>query len=252
MPYELKLEKFSGPLEKLLELIEARQLEITQISMAQVTDDFLNYLRTLMEGSRESADKLRTIADFISVASRLVLIKSKYLLPDLSLTEEEEFGMKDLERRLKIYQELRPTLKMLEKLWRAKNTEFGRPFLAIKGLGIGSGSGFFYPGDGLELDILMGSINKLFSSFGDLVEETKTIKEKIVSIEEKMQEIIGRLQTVVESSFTALSGSKSRAEIVIAFLAILHLAREQLIFLEQNEGFSDIIIRNKKQTVSGN
>ncbi len=73
MPYELKLEKFSGPLEKLLELIEERKLAVSEVSLAQVTDDFLKYLKTLTDAHAD----LRMIADFIVTASRLILIKSK-------------------------------------------------------------------------------------------------------------------------------------------------------------------------------
>ena len=238
--YELKLEKFNGPLEKLLELIEARQMEITQISLAQVTDDFLKYLKTL---SGEKVD-MRLIADFVAVASRLILIKSKYLLPDLTLTEEEESGMQDLERRLKIYQELKPTLKILAKLWGGGQKEFSRAYFMLGGLGTGvGGSGFFYPGEKLEIVGLLESLKNIFKDLDDFHVETKVIREKIVTIEEKMQEVIGRIQKVTESSLKNLSSAKSRSELIITFLAILHLAREQLISLEQNEAFSDIVIR---------
>src|SRR3989338_9156814 len=100
--YEFKTEKFQGPLEKLLELIEDKKLEITEISLAEVTNDFLQYLKTLTdadnmqtnaEGNAEQSgnlavnqieirENLRLLADFIAIASRLILIKSKSLLPD--------------------------------------------------------------------------------------------------------------------------------------------------------------------------
>jgi segregation and condensation protein A len=240
--YELKLEKFSGPLEKLLELIEARQMEITQISLAQVTDDFLKYLRTLSE---EKMD-MRLVADFISVASRLILIKSKHLLPDLALTEEEETGMKELERRLKIYQELKPALKILAKLWSGGEKELSRSYFMLGGLGTGEGgSGFFYPGEQLEVGGLFEAVKDIFKDLENFQLETKVVKEKIITIEEKMREIINRMQKEAESSLRALSGDKSRAERVITFLAILHLAHEQLVLLEQKTAFSDIIIRKQ-------
>lgn len=242
MSYELKLEKFSGPLEKLLELIEARQLEITQISMAQVTDDFLKYLKTL---SSAKAD-LRLVADFIAVASRLVLIKSKHLLPDLDLTEDEEAGMNDLERRLKIYKELKPTLKVLAQLWKSGRREFSRPYFLIGGIGAAEGgSGFFYPGKKLGPEELLSAMRNIMDAIETFEINTKTIREKIITIEEKMQEVINRLQGEGRASFKNMSGMKSRSEIIVIFLAILHLAREQLIFLEQSEGFSDIIVRRQ-------
>jgi segregation and condensation protein A len=242
MPYELKSEKFTGPLEKLLELIEARRMEITQVNLAQVTDDFLKYLKTLSGGEMD----MRLVADFIAVASRLILIKSKYLLPDLTLTEEEEMGMKDLERRLKIYQELKPTLKILAKLWSGGQKEFSRTYFALGGLGTGEGgSGFFYPGKKLELGVLFGAMRDIFKDLENFQLETKIIKEKIVTIEEKMKEVMERMQKQAELSLSALSGDKSRIDIIITFLAILHLARERLILLEQNSAFSDIIIKKQ-------
>src|SRR4051812_15045342 len=101
--YELKIGEFSGPLEKLLELIEAQKMDVSEVSMAKVTDDFLKYLETLKDPDSAIAvfpADLRVLADFISIASRLIFLKSKYLLPGLALSDEEEADIKDLEERL--------------------------------------------------------------------------------------------------------------------------------------------------------
>ena len=97
--YELKLKQFSGPIEKLLELIEEKKLNITELNLAEVTADFLNYLKTV-----EKLDP-KALADFLVVAAKLLLIKSKALLPDLKLTQEEETEIKDFTRRLIICKE---------------------------------------------------------------------------------------------------------------------------------------------------
>ena len=271
MTYEIKLEKFSGPLEKLLELMEERKLAINEVSLAQVTDDFLTYLRSLTNADsawidaeensaqrssapdlhpRDSASRLRTIADFIVVASRLILIKSKYLLPDLTLTGEEEEDIKDLQYRLRLYQELKPAMKVLQGLWRKKNTEFSRPYFLARGFAPdASQTGIFYPGDELSIEMLAGALQNVFETIQTYQFETQTIREKIVSIEEKMKEIVERLGMEVETSFARLSSSKSRTEIILIFLAILHLAREQLIFLEQAEQFSEITIKQSDTNI---
>ena len=88
--YQLNIQQFFGPIEKLLELIEEKKMEITDLNLAEVTADFLNYLKTLV-----NVDS-RVLADFVVVASRLLLIKSKALLPSLELTEEEEQDISDL------------------------------------------------------------------------------------------------------------------------------------------------------------
>jgi len=276
MSYEIKLEKFSGPLEKLLQLIEERKLAVNEVSLAQVTDDFLRYLRSLTDadssglrghvadhtdgksaesahGPYESASRLRLLADFIVVASRLILIKSKYLLPDLTLTGEEGADIKDLEYRLKLYQELKPAMKVLQGLWRKKNTEFSRPYFLARGFSSDAAqTRVFYPGEELSIEMLAGALQNVFETIQTYQLETQTIREKIVSIEEKMQEIVARLGMEVETSFTRLSGSKSRTEIILIFLAVLHLAREQLIFLEQAEQFSEITIKKTETTTETN
>ncbi|MDO8504557.1 MAG: ScpA family protein [Candidatus Liptonbacteria bacterium] len=236
MAYELKTEKFQGPLEKLLELIEERKLQVSEISLAEVTDDFLRYL----EG-RENID-FSTLADFISVASRLILIKSKSLLPDLTLSEEEEADIKDLERRLAFYQELKSAKKHFETLWNSKNHSHARQYMgsmdAIK---------VFYPGTRVTGDSLAASIARIFETVKKMSEEGELIREKIVSLEEKIKEVIKRVQEAGETSMGKLSHEKSKAEVIAIFLAILHLAREQLIRLEQTGNFSDIMIKNNEK-----
>lgn len=235
MNFELKLEKFSGPMEKLLELIEEKKLETREVSLAQVTDDFLEYLKSLSEKEVD----IRLIADFIAVASRLILIKSKFLLPDLTLTSEEEEQIKDLEGRLRLYQEIKPTLKIIAQLWRGRSKAFGRAYFLDRG----DVSGVFYPGEKLSLEPLIASLDKLFDGLHIFELETQTIREKIITIEEKIEEIVKRLEIELETRFADLSNAKARTEIIAIFLAVLHLARERLISLEQSGHFSDIIIR---------
>ncbi len=96
MEYQFKLEQFEGPLELLLSLIEDEKLDITSISLAKVTDQYLAYI--------ENEDQLPPdeVADFLVIAARLIYIKSKYLLPALEVAEDDEG---DLEAQLKIYRE---------------------------------------------------------------------------------------------------------------------------------------------------
>ena len=89
---------FEGPLDTLLSLIEKRKLFISDISLAQVADDYISYVKGLE--NFPIADS----AHFILIASTLVLIKSKSLLPTLTLSEEEEHSIDDLQARLREYQ----------------------------------------------------------------------------------------------------------------------------------------------------
>jgi len=263
MEYQLKLDNFSGPLEKLLELIEAQKMDVSEVSMARVTDDFLKYLVALKtsgladsaadEMALDALDKvrldLRVLADFISVASRLIFLKSKYLLPGLALTDEEEADIKDLEERLKRYQDLKPALRHLNALWSERHTSYSRPYFLGQGKGLAPGQTVFYPGRNLDLESLTGAFARLFEVMKSFEIETETIREKIITLEEKISEVLGRIQREGDMQFNNLSGEKSRSEMIVVFLAVLHLAREQLVLLEQIGNFSDIIVRNPSRIV---
>ncbi len=164
MTYELQVGEFKGPLDKLLELIEDEKLGINEVSLAKVTDGFLRYLEDLKsaigvadpgpdaygEGGDPAASSLfradlRLLADFVAVASRLIFLKSKYLLPGLELTEEEEADIKDLEARLRIYQELKPAIRILNTLWHESHRSYSRPYLAGKSAFLAEHA-IFYPG----------------------------------------------------------------------------------------------------------
>jgi segregation and condensation protein A len=244
--YELKLEKFSGPLEKLLELIEDQKLDVNEVSMAKVTDDFLKYLDTFKNGEVSlggfSSD-LRLLADFISVASKLIFLKSKYLLPNIELTEDEEIEIKDLESRLVIYRDLKPAFKLLSKFWKDGHRAYSRPYFLGRGGGLPRGQSVFYPGAKTDKQLLENSLYRIFEEMKVYSREEETIKGTIITLEEKIQEVFSRIQKEGDSSLNNLAIEKTRAEMIILFLAVLHLAREQFIRLEQIDNFSDIIIK---------
>src|SRR3989338_2971009 len=96
--FQIKTINFEGPFRLLLDLIEKRKLHISDVSLAQVTEDYLAYMNKL--GGLPPAE----VSSFILVASTLLLIKSKSLLPNLDLTSEEEGDIRNLEERLRLYE----------------------------------------------------------------------------------------------------------------------------------------------------
>lgn len=255
MEYEIQLEKWSGPLQKLLELIEAEELSVNEVSIAKVTDGFLKYLEKFRMGGGDHEEKfrvdLRILADFISVASKLIFLKSKHLLPGFLLTKEEEADIKDLEERLKIYAQLKPAQKHMHKLWRGNHRSYSRPYFLGRGAGLAPGQTFFYPGNALTIERLEGALGKIFDTVKAYAFETETIKEKIITLEEKIAEVVARVREEGGVRFEKLSSEKSRAEMIVIFLAILHLAREQLVLLEQMGNFSDIMVRKHEAAKAG-
>ncbi|MDP3015103.1 MAG: segregation/condensation protein A [bacterium] len=236
--YQLQLEKFSGPIEKLLELIERKKLEITELNLADATADFLNYVKRI-----ENIEP-RLLADFVVIAAKLLLIKSKALLPNLQLTEEEEKDIKDLENRLKIYRQFKPAIDHLKELSERNGVSISQPLFSRRPI-------IFYPSENIKIGELHKAIKGIFDNFKQFQNETKIIKSSLITLEEKIEEIINRLNADSRRldadsrgkiGFDELIRGKPRSEIIVLFLALLHLLAKQSIRVEQKEKFSDIII----------
>lgn len=227
--YELKTPNFEGPIEKLLSLIEEKELDITFLSLSQVTGDFLAYV-----GKLEFLPPA-LLADFILVASKLLLIKSKALLPNAPLEPEEESEIHDLEARLKIYREFKNAGRQLDKLWQLYRVEFGRELLQ-------NYEGFiFYPPLKLNVGMLVRALEMLVKTIQKLeLREKSLARSAIISIEQMMKKLVSRLTSGKLSKFSELTGSKD--EMIALFLAVLHLFKDRAIKLEQKDVFSDIII----------
>lgn len=233
--YQIKTETYAGPIEKLLELIEARQLDITRVSLSEVTADFLNYVRTL------SQIDPRSLADFLVVAARLVLIKSKALLPSLPLSEEDEEDIHDLERRLEIYKQFKKASKNVEKMWGNNNVSFGRELFDFSNIKL------FYPTDKLTKQSLTDALDRLLKMLNRFTEVHKaTITRTIVSLETKMQELVNFFSAKKGlSKFSDMA--KNKEEVIVLFLAVLHLIKDRLLHVEQDSQFSDIIMKSRPQ-----
>ena len=100
MTFTVKQNKFEGPYHKLLELIEARKLLISEFSLAEIADDYISYIQSIEE--KEKGD----MSQFIVVASTLMLIKAKSLLPSIEYTNEEKKDISELESKLRLYKVL--------------------------------------------------------------------------------------------------------------------------------------------------
>lgn len=231
MSYEVRIEQYSGPLQKLLELIEGKKLEITTVNLSLVTADFISYTKSL--GSADS----KTLSDFLIIAARLVLIKSKVLLPSVKLSDEEEGQIKDLEERLKIYQEFKSAAATFKNSWTTSRSSFARTLFQNM-------PAFFYPSKKLSPQTLLISISNALRTLESVApKDERILKRAIVSIEEKMNELILRFAKASTYSFREVSSGKSKEEIVVLFLAILHLLKHQKIMIEHEGKFDDIIIK---------
>jgi len=234
--YELRIQSFAGPLDKLLELIEARELPITSVSLSEVTADFLGYLKTLQAETPGGAHP-KILTDFISVASKLILIKSHTLLPQLVLAPEEKAEMAELEGKLRIYRELKSAEKIIKQMW-AKNVSFGRDAL----IGLPAG---FYMSQALSANDLAQMVARLTEELAGIIAKTEEGQVVMINFEEKLKELMTRVDKTISSSFNEIVHGKERTEVIVLFLAILHLLKDSLVRVTQEKDFEDIsIVKN--------
>lgn len=230
--YEVKVQNFSGPLDLLLKLVEKRNLEITEISLAQITQDYLNHLQN------EALVPPEELAEFLVVAATLLLIKSKSLLPTLELTPEEETEILDLEKKLEIYKFFQERGKDILEILKKKNFLFSRePWLEEKTV--------FSPPKNFTTQDLLKAFNRVIENFEpeSNLEERKI--QKIVSLKERIKELLLRLTKGKTFSFEELIEDKEkRIELIVTFLAILHLAKEGVVEISQNKNFEKIWIKS--------
>jgi len=228
--YTVHLQQFEGPLDLLLELIEKEKLDITEISLAQVTEQYLEYLNNLREISPG------ILVNFLVVASKLILIKSRSILPTLELSEDEEEEIQDLKKQLEEYKKFKEVSKVLGKLVQKKNFSYSREgFLGIPV--------FFYPPKNIKISDIYYSFKKILKEL-PIIEKLseETIKET-VTLQEKIKQFQESLAKRAKLSFhLILKNSSSKLDIIVSFLAILELTKQRIIWIEQREMFGEIIL----------
>lgn len=226
--YEVKTDAFEGPLDLLLNLIEGRKLFINDISLAQISDSYISYVRDLQNFS------MKDLADFIVIASTLMLIKSKSLLPTLNLTQEEEQNIDELEERLKIYQEMK-------KLSGFVSESFGKQIIFEKTPNK-MREPIFSPDKNINLsNITMGILNVLKNLPKKEIIPQKIIK-KVISLDEMIGNLTQRIKANLKMSFSDFSGigKKDRVDVVISFLAMLELVKQGSLLVQQDSKFGEI------------
>ena len=230
--YQVQLEVFEGPLDLLLHLIEHNELDITTISLARVTDQYLAYLHLIEE--RRPDD----IAEFLSVAARLLLIKSRALLPQPPplLQEEEDIG-EDLVRQLREYRRFKQIAEILRQRDQDGLHMHPRTLPATKFLKLEPKLDL----DGTSLDDLIGALRGLLQETE--VDDQLGVVPLKVTIGQKIQEIDKLLHTRRTLTFDELFESDtSRLEVIVTLLAVLEMIRVRRVQALQDSLFGPISI----------
>ncbi len=230
--FKIKTEVFEGPLDLLLNLIEKRKLLINDLSLAQITDDFISFLKNHHEYS------IKQNSQFILIASTLLLIKSKSLLPTLELTEEEENSIEDLELRLKIYKRIKDSENGIKEIFGKKMSFFGG--------GIAPEFKFFLPDKNTNKDGLLGAMRGILKNLPKKEVLQKVVVQKVISLDEMITKLTDRVKKNLQMSFREFSGygKTERVNVIISFLAMLELVKNGEIDAVQKDN-EDIEIQTK-------
>ncbi len=231
MNFRIQQEKFDGPLELLVELIENEKLSISEISLTRVTDDYIRYVRSLQEIDPES------LAEFLVVAAQLMLVKSRSLLPRLKLSEGDEESIGELEDRLREYRRFREFAKIVKDCEEKKRHIVTRE--QFQGM-----EPIFYPPPTLTAQLLNEAFSAFLASLPKIEKIAQDKIRRIISLEERIGHIRMFFEHTIIKSFSELvKNSKEKIDVIISFLAILELAKEKFIELDQKNLFSDIVIK---------
>ncbi len=243
-PYNVKQASFEGPLELLLSLIEQRKLFVNEISLAEVTNDYIGYIKSLSDlpSNRRIAD----VSYFVLIAATLILIKSKSLLPSLALTEEEEEKITDLESRLKLYQIIKNASIEVKNAFGAQIIFFPRDRVWSEPL--------FSPDQTITIGRIASAMDDVIAHIPKKEAPIPEVQvKKVINIDEMISSLTDRIQNAMNLSFrqfAASHGAENEQEIkvhvIVSFLAMLELVREGIIDVIQNNSFEDIAI-NRQQ-----
>lgn len=234
--YKIQLPNFEGPYDLMLYFIRRDELNIYDIPIAKITNEFLNYIRIMKYFDLELA------GEFILTSASLMRIKSKTLLPanENDNSEENEDPRTELVRKLLEYKQIKEVTSDLNKLSENTRYHYYRQIFEAQNKDISEN----LPYKNATLFDLINALNKL-------IEKNKTVqKEHIVeqvsmSVEDRIVQLKNILANKHRISFFELLTNETKELIVLTFLSLLDLARSNNIFISQDDNFEDIIISNK-------
>jgi len=234
--YKIKTTNFEGPFGLLLGLVEERKLFINEISLADVTEDYLKYMNSL--GNLSPYE----ISSFVIVAATLILIKSKSLLPNLNLSSEEEVDIKNLEDRLKLYE-------LYIRLGGNIKNNFGKKMIFAP-LERKNEVLIFLPDEQITKESMMTFAYGVLGRIPKKVFLPEVEVKKVVSIEEMIDKLTDRIQNSLKMNFRDFAGSAKNKEekvvVIVGFLAMLELVRQGMLNAVQENDFEDIIIEKQE------
>jgi segregation and condensation protein A len=226
--FHIKSEAYQGPFELVLDLIETRKLLVNDLALATITADFVQHIRS------QPTFPVDETATFIQIAATLLLIKSKSLIPDLILTEDEVTDVDDLKRRLEAYGKLREATRELDRI-------FGSAFMVSAGER--TPEVYFAPPNSLTPQQLAEVFGRLLTARETVEKLPEAHVKPLVTIEEMMDRLAKRVESALTLSFKDIAGdTHERLEVIVSFLALLELVKQGTVIVEQYDKHGDIRI----------
>lgn len=238
-PYAIRLPEFEGPLDLLLQLIERRELDITRVSLAALADQYLELI------TRPGVIELTQLADYLVIAAKLILIKSRLLLPQPETPggEDEEDVGEALARQLREYK----MFKQMAQVFRDRETKGWRtyPRRAAPPLPPPAPSG---PVEGLTFEALFRALRRVLAMNANL--PTGKLTEPLsVSIHHHMELIRDGILRAPRVYFSDLARvATSRVQLIVIFLAVLESIKRHFVVARQEELFGDIVLEALPET----
>lgn len=220
--YRVRIEDFEGPLDLLLFFIRRDELDIFNIPIAQIADEYLSYVRVL-----ERID-LDAVGEFLYMAAMLINIKARMLLPTPELDEEGEpiDPRRELVERLLEYVRFKEASQQLTELKTERDDAFTRGLAGEEAGSIESSEPSVIEASVFDL---IGSLRRVLTRVPD--ETVHALEREDYSIEEQQLYVLARLEEIGRIGFEALVAMRSRTFVISAFLAVLELAREGVVIV---------------------
>lgn len=246
MPYQIKLETFEGPLDLLLHLIEKEEMDIYDIQISVITEQYLQYIQTMQ------SLKLDVTSEFLVMASTLLAIKSKMLLPTQSVNDFEPLMDMDLDedpreelvQRLLEYKKYKQLSTILKEKELERSQIYSRPMIDLSLYRVEQE---INPVEGLNLYHIIDAFQKALKKYSYRDPITKIEREEI-SVNDRMNEILELLLEEGILFFSQLiSQASSKSDIVVTFLSILELMKVKKIICVQTVNFDEIVIHYNEE-----
>lgn len=228
---------FQGPLDLLLHLIERNEMDITEVSLLHVTEQYLTYLRSTDEIN------LGALADFVAIGARLLLLKSRALLPievdDSDLEEDEGTDLINALREYRRFKEAAEFLRERDTTHQTYRREVPPPEMPLPtGL------------DKVTLDSLVEVLREVMDRLPE-EEPTATMPVERIRLRDRLRGIVDLLEREQRTSFRRLvENATSRVAVIVDFLAILELIKSRYLEATQSERFGDIdLVRMEGATI---